>query len=47
LFLEKSSSFSYKNAWKLPLHRAKSFFDIAMSSQLKLITLKVSFATVL
>ena len=48
LFLEKSSSFSYKNAWKLPLHRAKSFFDIAMSSQLKLITfLKVSLATVL
>ena len=47
LFLEKSSSFLYKNAWKLPLHRAKSFFDIAMSSQVKLITLKVSFATVL
>ena len=47
LFLEKSSSFLYKNAWKLPLHRAKSFFDIAMSSQVKLITLKVSPATVL
>ena len=46
LFLEKSSTFSYENTWKSSVHRAKSFFERAMSSQMKLIILKVSPATV-